>query len=90
LLNSGQIDTELYFELTLDTIHLPALSERPVDIEEIVRFIASSPEAFGLDRQMKPTEVDVLVAELRKCELKGNLRELTERIKAASHFVDAS
>lgn len=89
LLDSGQIDTELYFELTLDTIHLPALSERPVDIEEIVRFIAASPESFGLERKMKSVEVDILVAEMRNCELKGNLRELIQRIKAASHFVDA-
>jgi len=85
LLDSGKIDPKLYFELTLDTIHLPALSERPVDIEEIVRFIVASPEDFGVRRKLKPTEVDLLVAELRKSPLKGNLRELIQRIKVASY-----
>jgi len=87
LLDTGKINAELYFELTLDTIRLPALSDRPVDIEEIVRFIIASPEAFGIERKMKSTEIDLLVAELRKCELKGNLRELIQRIKAASIII---
>lgn len=84
LLEAGQIDTELYFKLTLHTIHLPALAERPVDIEEITRFVAASPDAYGLARRMQGVELDLLVAVLRRSELPGNLRELIQRVRAAA------
>lgn len=84
LLQNGQIDEQLYFVLSLDTIHVPALSERPEDIEEIVRYVAASPESHKLKRKLIRTEVDLLVADLRRRELKGNLSELIEAIKAAS------
>lgn len=91
LLDAGEIDAELYFQLTLDSIHLPALSDRPIDIEEIVRFVASAPEEFGLERTMKPLEVDLLVIKLRTSVPAGNLRELIERVKrAAQEIQDAT
>lgn len=84
LLESGQVDAALYFQLTLHVIHLPALAARPVDIEEITRFVAADPERYGLARSMERVEVDLLVAELRRSELHGNLRELIQRVKAAT------
>lgn len=90
LLEAGAIDDELYFEMSLHTIHLPALSERPTDIEEIARFVAGSPEAFDLTRQMDATEIDLLVATLRKSELKGNLRELIQRVRLTALSIDTA
>lgn len=84
LLDEGRIDIELYYFLAFNTIHLPPLSERPVDIEEILRFLSSFPEKFGLERKLASTEIDILVAELRREELPGNLRELQDRMREAS------
>ncbi|NBB79476.1 MAG: response regulator [Verrucomicrobia bacterium] len=84
LLESGQIDTALYFQLTLHVIHLPGLAARPIDIEAITRFVAADPERYGLARKMDAVEVDFLVARLRRSELRGNLRELIQRVRAGA------
>jgi DNA-binding NtrC family response regulator len=91
-LDNEQIIPELYFELTLNTIHLPPLSERPVDIEAIVRYIAASPDSYELARTLAPTEIDILVAELRREPLKDNIRELIQRVQEAcsANSVEAS
>lgn len=84
LLQNGQIDEQLYFVLSLNTIHVPALSQRPEDIEEIVRYVAASQERFNLKRSLSSSELDLLLADLRRRELKGNLREVIEAVKVAA------
>lgn len=90
LLDVGEIDAELYFELTLDAIHLPALSERPIDVEEMVHFIAAAPEEFELGRTMKPAEVDFLAYKLRNSVPEGNLRGLIERVRVATQNLEGA
>jgi DNA-binding NtrC family response regulator len=84
-LEKEQIIPELYFELTLNTIHLPPLCDRPVDVDAIVRHIAASTETYELARTLTPTEIDILVAELRRIPLKDNIRELIQRVQLACH-----
>lgn len=84
LLEDGRIDMGLYFQLTLHVIHLPGLADRPIDIEEITRFVVADPERYGLARPLQTLEVDLLVATLRRSELAGNLRELIQRVRATS------
>jgi len=83
LLAAGKVAEELYFALSLETLHVPALSERPTDIEEIVRYIAASPTDFKLERRLTKDELDLLVADLRRCTLEGNLRELIQKVRQA-------
>lgn len=80
MLDAGQIEMNLYFQLSAEILHIPALSERPVDVEEIVRFIAVSPEYCDQRASISATEIDFLVAELRRARLDRNLRELIERV----------
>lgn len=80
------IDELLFFELSLDTIYLPPLAERPLDIEAIIRFLTKS-ELCGLQNRAVPeVQIDLLVAELRRMSLQGNIGELMERIRqSVSH-----
>jgi DNA-binding NtrC family response regulator len=84
MLDGGQLDLNLYFQLSVESLHIPALSERPADIEEIVRYLTASPEYCELGKPISATEVDLLVAELRRTRLDRNLRELIERVR--DHF----
>lgn len=81
MLDGGQLDINLYFQLSVESLHIPALSERPADIEEIVRFITASPEYGESGKPISATEVDLLVAELRRTRLDRNLHELIERVR---------
>ena len=81
LMDAARLDDMLYFELSLETLHIPALSERPVDVEAMVRFIASHPKRFQLKRQLSPVEIDAQVAILRKTDLQGNVEELVRRVQ---------
>lgn len=80
VMGDGELDDMLYFQLSLESLHIPDLSERPVDVEEMVRFIASHPDRFGLGRKPQPIEVDALVAVLRTTYLERNVDELVERV----------
>jgi DNA-binding NtrC family response regulator len=81
LLDAGQLDANLYFQLSVENLHIPALSERPADIEEIVRHITASPYYCESGETVSVTEVDLLVAELRRVRLDRNLHELIERVR---------
>ena len=81
LMDDGRLDDMLYFELSLDTLHIPALSERPVDVEAMVRFIVGNPERFELKRRLSSVEIDAQVAILRKTYLQGNVEELIRRVQ---------
>ena len=81
LMDAARLDDMLYFEISLETLHIPALCERPVDVEAMVRFVASNPERFKLERQLSPIEVDAQVAVLRKTYLEGNVEELVRRVQ---------
>ena len=89
LLESGRIDTELYFKLSLHVIHLPALAKRPLDIDKTVRLISAEPEKYGLARAIRGLELDQVVAELRSRQLPGNLRELMQCLRKASQNQEA-
>ena len=82
IMDDGELDDMLYFQLSLESLHIPDLSERPVDVEEMVRFVTSKTDRFGLDREPQPIEVDALVANLRKAYLERNVDELVERVRA--------
>lgn len=81
LMDAGHMHDMLYFELSLETLHIPALSERPVDVEAMVRFVATHPERFKLDRRLNSVEIDAQVAVLRKTHLEGNVEELVRRVR---------
>lgn len=81
LMDGARLHDMLYFELSLETLHIPALSERPVDVEAMVRFVANNPNRFSLDRQLSSTEIDAQVAILRKTYLERNVEELVERVQ---------
>lgn len=84
LLEEGKICDELYFALSLDTVHVPALADRPEDIEEIVRFVAASAKQFELKHELPETEVNQLLADLKGSNWQGNLRELIEKVRLAA------
>lgn len=81
IMGDGLLDDMLYFRLSLESVHISDLSARAVDVDEMVRFVASNPERFELSRKPQPIEVDALVAYMRKTYLERNVEELIERVR---------
>jgi nitrogen regulation protein NR(I) len=70
---------DLYYRLSVVTIHLPALSERAEDIPDLVRFFIQRYAAeLGLDAPAVDPEA---VAFLQKQDWPGNVRELENVIR---------
>ncbi len=79
LMESGALVDTLYFALELETVYLPDLAERPMDVETIIRFIYAHKETFSFEPS--PGEgPDYTVAILRRTHLARNIDELFERV----------
>jgi two-component system nitrogen regulation response regulator GlnG len=73
LIAAGQFREDLYYRLNVVPIHLPALRDRPDDIEALARHFLSLAAGEGLPRrQLTPDAVSVL----RRQPWRGNVREL--------------
>lgn len=79
LMESGAIVDSLYFAFELETVYLPDLSERPIDVETIIRFIYANKEVFGFEPPGGEGP-DYSVATLRREPLARNIDELFERV----------
>lgn len=80
-LSNGTIDDNLYFEISLCQLVIPDLSERPQDVEAMVRYITQTPDDFGVPCQYNRASIDLMVADLRRTKLTHNIDELIERIR---------
>lgn len=81
LFEEGSIDDELFFQLSLVSLYLPPLSERPIDIDAIVRFLTKSDFYDSFGSPLQDDEIDQLIAELQSVQLPGNIGELMERVR---------
>ena len=73
LIAAGQFREDLYYRLNVVPIHLPALRERPDDIEALARHFLALAAAEGLPRrQLGPDAVELLARQ----PWRGNVREL--------------
>ncbi|MGJ8648885.1 MAG: sigma-54-dependent transcriptional regulator [Opitutaceae bacterium] len=70
LLASGEMDESLYFKLSLETLNVPALSDRLEDVEDIAAFILKTPELYGIRKGLSVENVADRVG-----QLKGNRSE---------------
>jgi two-component system C4-dicarboxylate transport response regulator DctD len=80
-MSDGLIDDTLYFEVSLYQLVIPDLSERPQDVDAIVRYITENPERFDVPCHYSRESIDMMVADLRRTELTCNVIELIERIR---------
>lgn len=78
---AGLFREDLYYRLNVFAIHLPALRERPGDIEELARhFVAKVCDAEGMNvRELDPSALDELLTHIWP----GNVRELENVIESA-------
>jgi len=78
---AGRFRSDLYYRLRLVTLHVPALRERPEDIEQLAaHFLAVANRELG--RRVERIEPDAWVR-LRAHLWPGNVRELEHVIKRA-------
>ncbi len=84
LLAASQLIDQFYFQIVTDTLCIPALSERTVDIEDMLAHLAEteSPERYGLSRPLAAADLRVLEAKLSAQALERNVDELLERVAA--------
>ena len=79
LLDQGLLALDLSFSLTAPVIKIPDLSERPMDVEVIVRYIFAHKEDFDFEPG-EDDNVDFLVAKMRRTQLDRNIDEIFERV----------
>lgn len=85
LLANGEMNESLYFKLSLETLNVPALSERPEDVEDIVAFILKTPEQYGVHKGLSLEDVADLVAQLKDSRAEElNLETLITKLRAFS------
>jgi len=76
-----QFREDLYFRLNVVNIDLPALRERPSDIEKLAQFFADKyAEANGLDKKKVSAEA---IKKMQDYHWKGNIRELENTMHRA-------
>jgi len=73
LIAAGQFREDLYYRLNVVPIHLPALRERPDDIEALARHFLQQAAGEGLPRRQLTSEASELLA---RQPWRGNVREL--------------
>jgi len=73
LIAAGQFREDLFYRLNVVPIHLPALRERPGDIEALARHFLTLAAAEGLPRRQLAADAVELLA---RQPWKGNVREL--------------
>ncbi len=80
MVRQGLFREDLYYRLSTITIQLPALRERPTDIDLLVaHFAGLLNERFGFSKRIGPAALD----RLRAHDWPGNVRELRHAIEAA-------
>ncbi|MFO0755911.1 MAG: sigma 54-interacting transcriptional regulator [Byssovorax sp.] len=81
LRDAGQFRADLYYRLSVMVLQLPALRDRPEDIEPLCRrFLAQGAGAGGRARDISPAAL----ACLRAYAFPGNVRELRNTLDRAS------
>lgn len=84
---SGQFRPDLYYRLSVFSIPLPALRERPGDIpllvEHFVRLFARK-----MNRNVQPAIAPAFLEHLKKYSWKGNIRELRNVLERAVILAD--
>ena len=80
-MENGLLDDMLYFQLPQENLHIPELSERPIDVGDMIRFIVANPERFALPRQLQSIETDALIEVLGRTYFERNVDELIERVR---------
>ena len=85
MVTQGVFREDLYYRLSTLTLQVPALRERPSDIELLAQhFVATFNRRFGVQRQLGPAAA----AALRSHQWPGNVRELRHAIEAAMVVCD--
>jgi len=86
----GRFREDLYYRLSVVKVSLPALRERPEDIEPLVeRFLSMGEFNKQPDGSLRVTRVeDDALKMLSRYEWGGNVRELANIIERAASFVD--
>ena len=79
-IEKGEFRDDLFYRLSVVTLAVPALRERPEDIEPLARhFLAESVRRLGRERLFSPETLD----RLRSYAFPGNVRELRYAIEQA-------
>jgi two-component system nitrogen regulation response regulator GlnG len=73
MIAAGQFREDLYYRINVVPIHLPALRERPDDIEALARHFLQQAAGEGLPRRQLSADAAVL---LSRQPWRGNVREL--------------
>lgn len=77
----GSFREDLYFRLNVVNITLPALRERPSDVERLAQFFADKyADANGIPRKIVSAAA---LATLKNCQWRGNIRELENTMHRA-------
>lgn len=77
----GSFREDLYFRLNVVNITLPALRERPSDVERLAQFFADKyADANGIPRKIVSVAA---LATLKNCQWRGNIRELENTMHRA-------
>lgn len=84
----GHFREDLYFRLSVFRIHLPALSERPEDIEKYVRFFV---EQFARKMGKRIDRIDKeYIAAMKQHAWHGNVRELRNVVERSLIMTDSN
>ncbi len=84
----GNFREDLYFRLSVFRIHLPALSERPEDIEEYVNFFV---EQFTRKMGKRIDRIDTgYIAAMKQHVWHGNVRELRNVVERSLIMTDGN
>ena len=81
-LANGMIDDNLYFEISLCQLDIPRLTDRPQDIESIIRYMVKHHERYEIPYEYSEKEIEQLVEECQALPLERNVDELMEHIRA--------
>ncbi|MCB2073493.1 MAG: nitrogen regulation protein NR(I) [Novosphingobium sp.] len=73
LIDAGRFREDLYYRLNVVPIHMPALRDRPEDIEALARHFLQLAASEGLPRRQLTAEA---AEQLRQQPWRGNVREL--------------
>lgn len=82
---AGHLRTDLYYRLSVLTINIPLLSERPDDLEDLSNYFLSKYNAL-LNKQVLKLEDDLMEL-LRGYSWPGNIRELEHFLAGAMNLM---
>ena len=85
-IKAGAFREDLYYRLAVLTLSLPALRERPEDIEPLAKFLLHRNKAEGLPTAKLSQEA---VEALRSSPWPGNIRQLQNELTRAAAFARA-